>query len=495
MTRLQEHAKTPIIDARIVADARQLFGAAVTQSKNELLGNAAKAKASNRNFHSVACQARESQRRRLKNFIHGESVVTHQGLLGLRDPKLTVRIVILLIFLSALPDALVVPVLKDLFADRYGVSTAQAQLFLAVNLLGALLAIPLVKYMRQRMSGWAVVSSTAIVDGILLAIMWLPIGFAGTLALRTIEGAVDVATFAALFQMLGRSDQQHRAWKLGLGATVLVAGLGIGAVLGGFLTKLAGSAAVTLIVGSVSCVSTGILAIVCRSTLNRMVQLAKSSTIDVVMDGQELQVKSAIQPAIHPAIQSAIQPGKIWPILFMAATDRATGAILTAVFASFLLSGLGYTPEQRGMLVGLPLLLMAIGAAPAGWFADRFGALRTRTLAAIVYAIALGIVPFLGANTLMLALALLILGVAAAPLLPASLALVLVTNRGMSGLAAFRAAGDIGYFTGIVVTIATSAMIDAGQYNVQTGLVCGFALLHLVATTASWLALREHAEQ
>ena len=341
------------------------------------------------------------------------------------------RIVILLIFLSALPDALVVPVLKDLFADRYGVSTAQAQLFLAVNLLGALLAIPLVKYMRQRMSGWAVVSSTAIVDGILLAIMWLPIGFAGTLALRTIEGAVDVATFAALFQMLGRSDQQHRAWKLGLGATVLVAGLGIGAVLGGFLTKLAGSAAVTLIVGSVSCVSTGILAIVFRSTLERMVQLAKSSTIDVVMDGQELQVNSAIQPAIHPAIQSAIQPGKIWPILFMAATDRATGAILTAVFASFLLSGLGYTPEQRGMLVGLPLLLMAIGAAPAGWFADRFGALRTRTLAAIVYAIALGIVPFLGANTLMLALALLILGVAAAPLLPASLALVLVTNRGM----------------------------------------------------------------
>ena len=416
------------------------------------------------------------------------------------------RIVILLIFLSALPDALVVPVLKDLFADRYGVSTAQAQLFLAVNLLGALLAIPLVKFMRHRMSGWAVVSSTAIVDGILLAIMWLPIGFAGTLALRTIEGAVDVATFAALFQMLGRSDQQHRAWKLGLGATVLVAGLGIGAVLGGFLTKLAGSAAVTLIVGSVSCVSTGILAIVFRSTLERMVQLAKSATVNVAMNEQELQAKSVIQlgiqpaiqpeiqPGIQPGIQPEIQPGKIWPILFMAATDRATGAILTAVFASFLLSGLGYTPEQRGMLVGLPLLLMAIGAAPAGWFADRFGALRTRTLAAIVYAIALGIVPFLGANTFMLALALLILGVAAAPLLPASLALVLVTNRGMSGLAAFRAAGDIGYFTGIVVTIATSAMIDAGQYNVQTGLVCGFALLHLFATAASWLALREHAE-
>ena len=400
--------------------------------------------------------------------------MTCEWLLGLPHPKSIVRIVILLIFLSALPDALVVPVLKDLFADRYGVSTAQAQLFLAVNLLGALLAIPLVKYMRRRMSGWAVVSSTAIVDGILLAIMWLPIGFAGTLALRTIEGAVDVATFAALFQMLGRSDQKHPAWKLGLGATVLVAGLGIGAVLGGFLTKLAGSAAVTLIVGSVSCIATGCLAMAFRATLANMVAFAKSVQVNV--DQSELPEK----------------PEKIWPILCMAATDRATGAILTAVFASFLLSGLGYTPEQRGMLVGLPLLLMAIGAAPAGWFADRLGALRTRTFAAIVYALALGIVPFLGANTMVLAVALLVLGVAAAPLLPASLALVIGTNRGMSGLAAFRAAGDIGYFTGIVVAIATSAMIDEKQYSVQTGLVCGFALVHAVATVISWFALRNH---
>jgi len=70
--------------------------------------------------------------------------------------------------------------------------------------------------------------------------------------------------------------------------------------------------------------------------------------------------------------------------------------------------------------------------------------------------------------------------------------LVIGTNRGMSGLAAFRAAGDIGYFTGIVVAIATSAMIDEKQYSVQTGLVCGFALVHAVVTVISWFALRNH---
>ncbi|MCE9619403.1 MAG: hypothetical protein K8R92_05805 [Planctomycetes bacterium] len=384
------------------------------------------------------------------------------------------RIVVLLIFLSALPDALVVPVLKDLFADRYGVSASQAQLFLAVNLFGAVLAVPLVRLMRRRMPGWAVVSSTALVDGMLMAIMWLPIGFAGTLALRTVEGAADVATFAALFQMLGRSDPGHRAWKLGLGATVLVAGLGIGVVVGGMLTKLSGNPAITLIVGSASCLATGVLAFLFRASLT-------------VMAGREIDADADVTPATQ---DHGGPPGKLWPILLMAATDRATGAILTAVFASFFLGGLGYTAAERGMLVGLPLLLMAIGAAPAGWVADRMGTLETRTLAAVVYALSLAIVPFLGGTVFVLACALLILGVAAAPLLPASLALVLTARRGMSGLAAFRAAGDIGYFTGIVVAIATGVLMDGGRANVQAGLVCGFALLHAAVTVVAWTVLR-----
>jgi hypothetical protein len=37
-------------------------------------------------------------------------------------------------------------------------------------------------------------------------------------------------------------------------------------------------------------------------------------------------------------------------------------------------------------------------------------------------------------------------------------------------------------------------MIDAEQYSVQTGLVCGFALLHAVVTVITWLALRERPQ-
>ena len=56
-------------------------------------------------------------------------------------------LVLLLILLSALPDAMLVPVLRDLLVERYGASAEAAQAFLAVNLLGAGLAVPLVRWL------------------------------------------------------------------------------------------------------------------------------------------------------------------------------------------------------------------------------------------------------------------------------------------------------------------------------------------------------------
>ena len=110
---------------------------------------------------------------------------------------------LLLILLSALPDAMVVPVLRDLMVERYGATAEQAQAFLAVNLLGAGLAVPLVRRLRRRFPAWSIAAVGAMADGWLLALMWLPVGFPATLALRGAEGVADVMTFAALFQMLG----------------------------------------------------------------------------------------------------------------------------------------------------------------------------------------------------------------------------------------------------------------------------------------------------
>jgi MFS family permease len=141
--------------------------------------------------------------------------------------------------------------------------------------------------------------------------------------------------------------------------------------------------------------------------------------------------------------------------------------------------------------VGLPLILMAVGAAPAGWIADRLGALRVRTACAVGYALCFALVPWLGFSTVALSLVLLVLGVAAAPLLPASLSLASQTGRGTAGLAAFRAAGDGGYFLGILFVVVVGALAGGDRMGTQQALMAGFGVLHLACTACTVIATRQ----
>ncbi len=376
-------------------------------------------------------------------------------------------LVLILILLSALPDAMVVPVLRDLLVERYGATAEASQAFLAVNLLGAGLAIPLVRWLRRRWPAWSVAAAGAMADASLLALMWLPIGFGPTLVVRCLEGVADVATFAALFQILGSVGGRGMAWRMGVGASMLIGGLGAGAVLGGAAVRASDAGpTIAFVLGAICCFVTGCGALMGHRTLD--------------LAGPTSEVPEPVQPILK---------GPLWPMLLMAASDRATGAALTAVFASFLARNLGYDPAERGRLVGLPLLLMAIGAAPAGWWADRLGSLRVRTAAAVVYAVCFAAISWVGASTLALSCVLLLLGVAGAPLLPASLSLIVSSGRGTSGLAAFRAAGDGGYFLGIVVVVTVGALAGGDRLATQQSLMIAFSIAHLVCTVVSRRAL------
>jgi len=382
-----------------------------------------------------------------------------------------VPLVLVLILLSALPDAMLAVVLRDLFVDRYGVPAEAAQMFLAVNLLGAGLAIPLVRWLRRRCPAWSIAAAGALADAALLGLMWLPIGFVDTLAIRLLEGAADVATFAALFQILGEVGGRPAAWRMGVGATMLVGGLGGGAAIGGVMVRASSQGpTVAFVIGAACCVLTAVAAWVGSGVLDRAAP----------------RLERPEEPSRDP-----VRP--LWPSLIMAASDRATGAVLTAVFAGFLAKNLGYDAAERGFLVGLPLILMALGAAPAGWVADRLGALRVRSACAVAYAICFSLVAWVGLSTAQLSVVLLVLGVAAAPLLPASLSLASRAGRGTAGLAAFRTAGDAGYFLGIVTVVAVGACAGGDLLTTQRGLMVGFGLLHLVCTVATAIAGRRGA--
>lgn len=364
---------------------------------------------------------------------------------------------------------MLVPVLRDLFVDRYAVSAEGAQAFLAVNLLGAGLAVPLVRWLRRRWPAWSVAAAGALADAALLGLMWLPIGFGPTLVARVLEGVADVATFAALFQILGQVGGRPEAWRMGVGASMLIGGLGGGAVLGGVAVKASAMGpTVAFVIGAISCIVTALAAWIGSGALDRTAPVAE-----------------------QPEWQASAPHGALWPVLLMAASDRATGAALTAVFGSFLTRNLGYDPAQRGMLVGLPLILMALGAAPAGWLADRWGTVRVRTIAAVIYAVCFAQVARLGFSTAALSGVLLLLGVAAAPLLPASLSLAVKAGRGTAGLAAFRAAGDAGYFIGILAVVSVGAWMGGDNLSTQQGLMLSFGVAHLACTLVSLGHMRQ----
>lgn len=137
----------------------------------------------------------------------------------------------------------------------------------------------------------------------------------------------------------------------------------------------------------------------------------------------------------------------------MAFVDRATGGLITTTLPLVLAGFLGYSKGQRGWLIGLPLLLMAVCTGPAGALCDRVGSLRVRIVAGAAYAFAFALIPFAAESQPLLALVMLAVGVSAGALFSSSIAIAAESGGATVALGAFRAAGDVGFFAGTSLSI------------------------------------------
>ena len=63
-----------------------------------------------------------------------------------------------LLLLAGLPDAMVVPVLRGLTVERYGMSDASAHLFISASLVGATLVAGVATRLRRRFGARRIVS-------------------------------------------------------------------------------------------------------------------------------------------------------------------------------------------------------------------------------------------------------------------------------------------------------------------------------------------------
>ena len=392
-----------------------------------------------------------------------------------------VLVIGLLLVLTALPDAMVVPILEELLVVRYDVDPGLSHAFISINLVGGLCALPLLRVAMRRGRPILAVAIAAVADAALLAAMWLPIGFGPTILLRAVEGAADVMVFAVVFDLIGQAGRRRGAGlRFGFGAALLSMALGGGAILGGQLAGDSGSedaARAVYLVGAAACLMAGIIAFACRNRLRRLEGIAAVSTKE----------ESKPEP-----IQKAKAP--LWPLMLMAGADRAAGGLLTGTLGLFLAEAVGLEPSLRGGLIGSVLLLMGLGAIPAGWISDRFGDLFVRAVGGVTFAIGLFVLPMAASDLSSLSATMLLLGVGGATLLPTSLALLDRLHGGLVGMGGFRAAGDIGFLLGVSVAGLLIHMLGDGEGSSfgYASVIAGFAIMHLCCTALVIPLLARH---
>jgi hypothetical protein len=387
----------------------------------------------------------------------------------LAGPRRMFLLALALLLASALPDAMTVPVLKELVATRHGVSDAAAHFFMSINLLGGLLAVPMLSRVRRWLSPATIVVAAAAADGLLLLAMAAPVGYGVTLGIRLIEGMADLLVFAVVFDLIGKAGPvEARGRRLGMASSVLMLGLCLGMVLGGRIG--AGEPTRVFVAGAVANLLVIAMALSSPRSLNFLIR----SCPVIASDGRAI-----------------VGSKPLWPALAMGFSDRAIAGLMTTSLPMFFASVCGYSPAQRGMLVASPLLVMAVGAPVAGWLADRVGPGRLRVFAAAGYAASLGgiamaaqagFAPMLTACTA--------LGFFGAALLPTSLSLAAASGRGSVAMGLHRTAGDLGYLCGILGATAALATLpgvvpSATAYAV---LLIAFAAVHAIVTITTSMA-------
>jgi MFS family permease len=147
----------------------------------------------------------------------------------------------------------------------------------------------------------------------------------------------------------------------------------------------------------------------------------------------------------------------------------------------------GFTPVQRGVLIGVPIAVIGFGAWGAGWIADRFGSARVRWWSALAYAAAIGMLPLAAVTGFQVALlASVLLGLAGAALLPTSLNLAMATGRGSVGMGLHRTAGDLGYLFGILAAAGSLALLKSwvDPTSAYPAVITTFAGFHACTTGA-----------
>ena len=136
-----------------------------------------------------------------------------------------------LVFASMVSSTLLIPAVRPFFAAFHAGSEGAMHAFMSLNMLGAALGAPFLAARADRVGGRRrAVVVLAVLDGVLLLVCALPaLPVAALLAVRTLQGAVNVGALSILMGVLSRAG----AGRAGGGSVGLLGGAVIAAVAAG----------------------------------------------------------------------------------------------------------------------------------------------------------------------------------------------------------------------------------------------------------------------
>jgi predicted MFS family arabinose efflux permease len=139
------------------------------------------------------------------------------------------------LFFVMLPVTMMVPVLKEIVTERFGVGTFAAHLYMSINMIGAILTAPITASLADRAAHRKSVLLIALFFNLAtLSLMPLVESFTFFMTLRFFEGSFHVLAVSTIMACAADwADPVRKGRQMGMLGASLIFGTACGAPLGG----------------------------------------------------------------------------------------------------------------------------------------------------------------------------------------------------------------------------------------------------------------------
>ncbi len=376
------------------------------------------------------------------------------------------RAIAIATFLTLVPVTLLVPGLTELVSVAHGGTRFQAHLFVSLNQLTGIIAVPFAIQLHRRFP-----DTRRWIFGLLVldAVAFVGMGAASSLSelfmWRAVDGLAHLPAVTFLMIAANRAGGARRGASLGVVAAALMVGVGVGAPIGGILVDRDPSL--------VYSVGAALLAVAAVAGLAiPPVALAGASSSRSRYAWDRTRVAS-------------------WMPLAYGFADRFLIGVFVSTFTLYLTEVHQVSAATRGMLMSLFLLPFALLCWPAGRLADRVGWYRPIVAANILFGItyaSYGLLPFS-----LLPVAMVLSGVLSALMFSPSLVLVSEFARRGAGeglFGVFQVAGSFGFLFGPLVGGVLVETVRQSDGEPAWALIFGVVgVLLVVLGLVSWRVL------